>query len=57
MKFADWRNRMQRLARLVLVTMTLTACVGCDQTTKALARDHLQGRATASFLDDTPRLQ
>lgn len=48
---------MQRFARLALFTMMLTACVGCDQTTKALARDHLHGRATASFFDDTLRLQ
>jgi signal peptidase II len=48
---------MQRFARLALVAMMLVACVGCDQTTKALARDHLQGRGTASFLDDTLRLQ
>jgi signal peptidase II len=35
----------------------IIACVGCDQTTKSLARDHLQGRGTASFFDDTLRLQ
>jgi signal peptidase II len=48
---------MQRFARLALVAVMLVACVGCDQTTKALARDHLQGRGTASFFDDTLRLQ
>jgi len=48
---------MHRLTRLALLTMMLIACVGCDQTTKALAREHLQGRATASFFDDTLGLQ
>ncbi len=48
---------MQRFARLALVALMLAACVGCDQTSKALARDHLQGRGTMSFLDDTLRLQ
>jgi signal peptidase II len=48
---------MQRLTRLVLVASILIACVGCDQTTKSLAREHLQGRGIASFFDDTLRLQ
>jgi signal peptidase II len=48
---------MQRFARLALVAVMLVACVGCDQTTKALARDHLQGRGTTSFFDGTLRLQ
>ena len=48
---------MQRLTRLALVVAVLIACVGCDQTTKSLAREHLQGRATASFFGDTLRLQ
>jgi signal peptidase II len=48
---------MQRFTRLALVAAMLIACVGCDQTTKFLAREHLQGRGTASFLDDTLRLQ
>lgn len=48
---------MQRFARLALVAVMLIACVGCDQATKVLARDHLQGRGPVSFLDDTLRLQ
>jgi len=48
---------MQRLARLALVAVMVIACVGCDQTTKVLARAHLQGHRTASFFDDTLRLQ
>jgi lipoprotein signal peptidase len=47
---------MQRYARLALVAVMLIAGVGCDQATKALARDQ-QGRGTASFFDDTVRLQ
>ena len=48
---------MQRLRRIVLVLTILVACVGCDQTTKTLARDHLQGHVPVSFLGDTLRLQ
>jgi signal peptidase II len=48
---------MQRLKRIVLVVVILMSCVGCDQTTKSLAREHLQGRATVSYLGDTLRLQ
>jgi signal peptidase II len=48
---------MQRFTRLALVAMMLIACVGCDQATKSLAREHLQGHATTSFFDDTLRLQ
>jgi hypothetical protein len=39
---------MQRFTRLAVVALLLIACVGCDQTTKILAREHLQGRGTAS---------
>lgn len=48
---------MQRLRRIALVSAILIGCVGCDQTTKSLARDHLQGHAAMSFLADTLRLQ
>jgi signal peptidase II len=47
----------QQLKRVVLILAILICCVGCDQTTKSLARDHLQSRATMSFLGDTLRLQ
>jgi signal peptidase II len=39
-----------------LVLITVVACVGCDQKTKSLARDHLRGKVTASYLGDTIRL-
>ena len=48
---------MQRLRRIALIFVILIGCVGCDQTTKFLARDHLQGHAAVSFLGDTLRLQ
>jgi signal peptidase II len=48
---------MQRLRRIALVFVILIGCVGCDQTTKSLAREHLQGHPAMSFLGDTLRLQ
>ena len=48
---------MQRLKRLILVLVVLLGCVGCDQATKSVARDHLQAHAAMSFLGDTLRLQ
>jgi len=48
---------MNRLMRVAVVLVILTACVGCDQTSKSLAREYLEDRGTASFLDDTFRLQ
>jgi signal peptidase II len=48
---------VQRLKRLILVLVVLLGCVGCDQATKSVARDHLQAHAAMSFLGDTLRLQ
>jgi signal peptidase II len=48
---------MQRLSRIALIFLIMIGCVGCDQVTKSLARDHLQGHAVESFLGDTLRLQ
>ena len=48
---------MPRIKRIALVVTLLIACVGCDQTTKSLARDHLQGREAASFFGDMFRLE
>ena len=50
-------NTLMRLKRVVLILVMLVACVGCDQTTKALARDHLQNRPAISLFADTLRLQ
>jgi signal peptidase II len=48
---------MHQLKRIVLIVVILISCVGCDQTTKSLARDHLRGSATVSYFGDTLRLQ
>ncbi len=47
---------MNRLTRLAIVATLLLGCVGCDQFTKDLAREHLGDAPTASFLHDTLRL-
>ncbi len=47
---------MPPLRRIVLIAVTLVACVGCDQRTKSLAREHLRGSDPVSFLHDTIRL-
>ncbi len=48
---------MRRFKRIALIVAIMICCVGCDQTTKSLARDHLQDHAVASFFGDTLRLQ
>jgi signal peptidase II len=48
---------MNRLMRLAVVVVILTACVGCDQTSKSLAREYLEDRGSTSFLADMVRLQ
>jgi signal peptidase II len=40
-----------------LVLATLLACVGCDQATKSLAKNHLRGQETESLFGDTVRLE
>ncbi len=47
---------MKKLTRLVMVATILLGCVGCDQLTKDLAREHLSHAPTASFLHDMVRL-
>lgn len=48
---------MRTTLRIGIILLTLFACVGCDQVTKRLARDHLSPGAPVSFLNDTLRLQ
>jgi signal peptidase II len=48
---------MRALARCVLVTLVLVGCVGCDQVSKAVARQYLAGTGIHSYLGDTLRLQ
>jgi len=43
--------------RIVLVILITTACVGCDQTTKSVARTHLAQARAVSLAGDTLRLQ
>jgi signal peptidase II len=41
----------------MLVALVLFGCVGCDQLSKAAAREYLAGSAVHSYLGDTFRLQ
>lgn len=45
-----------KLSKLAIVLVVLFGSVGCDQVTKAVARQHLEGRGTISYLGDTVRL-
>ena len=47
---------MSKLTRLWLVTTLLLGCVGCDQTTKVVAKAHLSDGPNIAFLHDTVRL-
>ncbi len=47
---------MRKLTRLGLVAALLLACVGCDQVSKAVVRNHFALGHTQSFLADTLRL-
>lgn len=42
--------------RLVALVAMLTTCVGCDQLTKRIAREHLEGSPPRSYFADTFRL-
>jgi signal peptidase II len=43
--------------RVAIMFLTLLGCVGCDQMTKSLAREHLQLGRSISLIGDTVRLQ
>ena len=45
-----------KFGKFGLITVILLGSVGCDQVTKAAAREHLAGRGTLSYLGDTIRL-
>ena len=45
-----------RITRLCLVIAVLVSCVGCDQLTKQIARERLEGTPPRSFLAGTVRL-
>ncbi len=48
---------MVRFIHLVVVAITLISCVGCDQTTKAVAKKYLPRNEVMSLAGDTFRLQ
>jgi lipoprotein signal peptidase len=48
---------MKKWRRFLLVFLVISACVGCDQTTKAFARWHLPKSGVLSLGGDTLRLQ
>jgi signal peptidase II len=48
---------MTRSMRVLFILSILCGCVGCDQATKAIARERLPAGTTISMLHDTLRLQ
>lgn len=48
---------MPRLIHIIVVVVTLLSCVGCDQTTKAVAKEMLPRKEVMSLMGDTVRLQ
>ena len=47
---------MVRWKKIIVVTVTIVACVGCDQVTKLIAKTHLPRTRSVSFASDTLRL-
>jgi signal peptidase II len=43
--------------RATVILLTMLGCVGCDQATKFIVRDHLPPRVTLSLFHDTVRLE
>lgn len=48
---------MKRTNRIVIILVTLLGCVGCDQATKAVAREQLTPGTTVSLFHDLVRLE
>jgi signal peptidase II len=48
---------VSRLMQTLVVAITLLSCVGCDQATKAVAKEYLPRNQVMSFAHDTVRLQ
>ena len=48
---------MRSIPRFIVVMLTLSCCVGCDQVSKSAARSLLHSGVTESLLSDSLRLQ
>lgn len=48
---------MHRLKHIAIVYLILLSCAGCDQATKAMAKEYLPRNEIMSFAGDTVRLQ
>jgi signal peptidase II len=48
---------MMAMKRTLLILLIVISCVGCDQTTKLIAKSYLPGSSTLSFMGDTVRLE
>ena len=48
---------MHRLKHIIIVCLILLSCAGCDQATKAIAKEYLPRNEIMSFMGDTVRLQ
>jgi signal peptidase II len=48
---------LKQLPRAMLVALVVTICIGCDQGTKFVAKEHLKPDAAISFAGDLFRLQ
>ncbi|MDQ7053267.1 MAG: signal peptidase II [candidate division KSB1 bacterium] len=50
-------DRIIKHSRILLALLIIVLCLGCDQTTKKLAKDNLPRWYSLSYLGDTIRLQ
>jgi signal peptidase II len=48
---------MRLMLRVIVLVLTLTACVGCDQLSKSAARSYLPRTTVLSLMGDTVRLE
>ena len=48
---------MKTNARIAIILLTVLGCVGCDQATKSIARNHLPLQQVISLFNDTVRLE
>ena len=50
-------THMTRIKRILIIAITLLCCVGCDQATKAVAKEYLPRNQVMSFAHDILRLE